>query len=322
MPSLTTLRPELDTLREFFTPRLPWTPHDFIFKSAQFMAADRAMQVEHFTRPISEENDLRTLYHDGDLSLALFAERLPWDSAFFGYDVARLHAVLPVDEPVARPMADYTPALKALVNAAQARGIKYLFASAYPEDLALIRGLCDAGFTLIETRATYHRSLTDYAYPERYAARPAVPADVPTLAEAARSMVNIYDRFHADPFIHPTDADRLMVRWVEASINEGFADVTIVPDAPNPAAFCTVKLHRDKWERWGLKLAQPVFSAVAPPFQGWYIKIISEINYYLKEAGAEHCYLITQATNRAVVRSWEKLGFSYGRGEHIFRIHF
>jgi len=30
--------------------------------------------------------------------------------------------------------------------------------------------------------------------------------------------------------------------------------------------------------------------------------------------------LRTQITNKAVIRVWEKLGFLYGKGEHIFRI--
>ena len=101
--------------------------------------------------------------------------------------------------------------------------------------------------------------------------------------------------------------------------HEGFADVTFVPDAPQPKAFCTVRYHKDKWERWGLRLAQPVFSAVAPEFKGWYRKLISEITCHLIEQGAQHAFMTTQSTNSAVVWTWESLGYRYGKAEHILR---
>jgi hypothetical protein len=132
--------------------------------------------------------------------------------------------------------------------------------------------------------------------------------------------VNPYDRFHADPFISKVDADRLMSKWVEASILEGFADITFVPDVTQqPRAFCTVRYHKAKWDRWRLRLSQPVFSAVGTEFKGWYKKLISEICYHLKELGAQHAYMATQATNSAVVWTWESLGYRYGKSEHILR---
>jgi len=110
-----------------------------------------------------------------------------------------------------------------------------------------------------------------------------------------------------------------MQRWIEASLLESFSDVTIVPDVAVPAAFCTVKYHRRCWQQWGVNLAQPVFSAVAPTFRGWYRKIISEINYHLKDIGAEHSFLKTQITNGPVIHVWESLGYCLGRGEYVFR---
>ena len=41
----------------------------------------------------------------------MFAERLPCDSAFFGYDVARLNVVFPLRRGGYSPDADYTPAV-------------------------------------------------------------------------------------------------------------------------------------------------------------------------------------------------------------------
>ena len=314
------LAPEVGTVAAFLTTAYPWSPHDFI-RDAAFMQADRAAWIAHLTRPLPADNDLRVVVTlpDGQ-RCAVFAEILPWDSQFFGYTVARLNGIFPLEAPVYRPAADFKPILAAYMDWLTPRQVRYLFAPADPRDLAFIRALNGVGFCLIETRCIYHRSLIGYDYPERYACRLARPDDVPLLAETAVKMVNPFDRFHADPFIRAEDADRMMRRWVEASLLKNFADVTLVPDVPQPTAFCTVRYHRDQWASWGLKLAQPVFSAVAPEFKGWYRKIISEINYHLLEQGAEHCFLITQITNGAVIAAYDRLGFALGKGEHVFRI--
>ena len=280
---------------------------------------DRAMLVERLTQSLPPADDLRFLHTSGGgREIAVLAERLPWDSDFFGYDIARLDAVIPL-QPDGAPPHEYRAAVDALVHQAAARGITYLFASIEARDISTRRALGEAGFSMIETRLTYHRDLHNYLHDRRYPVRIATADDVELLAQVAREAVNPYDRFHADPFISRSDADRLMTRWVEASVLDGFADVTFVPDVPRPKAFCTVKYHRDKWAQWGLRLTQPVFSAVAPEFKGWYMKLISEISYHLKDLGAEHAYLTTQATNSVVLRIWESLGYRYGKAEHILR---
>lgn len=310
---------ELHEIRETLTGSLPWSPRDFIREMPP--SGDRGLFAEQLTSEMEAATDLRLV---GQLpsgrKAAVFAEVLPWDTTFFGYGVARLDGVFLLEPPYHQTSEDYTALLRSLIEEARLKQVRYLFAAVEPRDLALMRTLGNLGFSLIETRLYYHMSLKDFRPTERYPVRAAVPDDVPSLGRAAQVMVNEFDRFHADPFIQKEDADRLMYRWMEASIGEGFADVTIVPDCERPAAFCTVKYHEDKWSTWGLKLSQPVFSAVSTEFRGWYRKIISEINCHLLERGAEHSYLATQVTNKAVVRVWESLGYRLGKGEHIFRL--
>jgi dTDP-4-amino-4,6-dideoxy-D-galactose acyltransferase len=279
------------------------------------------MFADALTHHLEEQEDLRflvTLPTGG--RIAVFAEILPWDSNFFNYGIAKLNAVFPLEEPLFRPKADYKQAVSALLEVSRRKGVRYLFATVDPRDLALLRSLGELGFALIETRAYYHMDLRTFVPTERYPVRAARTEDVARLGATAQQCMNLYDRFHSDPVIADEDADRIMYKWVEASISEGFADVTIVPDRPDPTAFCTVKYHKDKWGRWGMKVAQPVFSAVGPEYRGWYKKIISEVNCHLIDIGAEHAYLATQLTNKAVVRVWETLGYRYGKGEHILRI--
>lgn len=319
MQNIIPLRNDIESVRSILGAHLPWSPVGFIRDVSP--TADREAFAELLTQELDEENDLRFLGKlPGGDALALFARRLAWDSEFFGYGVARVDGVFPVSAPFYRPDAEYAGPIAQLLDEARKRGIRYIFAQVESRDLAMMRALGQLGFSLIETRCYYHMNITAYAYPERFPVRAARPEDIPSLGSAARDVVNPFDRFHSDPFIAKEDADRLMYRWIEASINEGFADVTIVPDTAEPTAFCTIKYHRDSWNRWGLKLSQPVFSAVSPEFKGWYRKIISEINYHLRDIGAEHSYLVTQITNISVTWVWESLGYRLGKGEHVFRI--
>jgi dTDP-4-amino-4,6-dideoxy-D-galactose acyltransferase len=318
MTLLTLTRPDLKKVQSELSTNLPWSPYDYI--RGLSVEHDREMYAAYLCREIGVDDDMRFICELTDNQRAIvFAERLPWDSQFFGYEVGKVNGVFLLDPPFYDTHLDYTKAVYELLDIARTSRIKYLFAMVNTRDLGLIRSLCQMGFTLIETRSFYHINLKSYEH-QRFPCRRATAEDVDILGKVAQSVINPYDRFHADPFVSPEDAARLMYKWVEASIMDKFADVTIVPNVPEPKAFCTVKYHREEWPYWGLKLGQPVFSAVSPEFRGWYLKIISEIHYHLKEIGAEHAFLSTQVTNKAVIRVWEKLGYTFGKTEHVFRV--
>ncbi|MEK7704855.1 MAG: hypothetical protein AAB426_07840 [Myxococcota bacterium] len=296
---------------------LPFPPHDFV--RGLSLDADRTIYASSILASIPDELSLRFACELPDRSLAaVVAQVLPWDTEFFGVKTARLHGAFGLDAPLPSD-ADLDPAVTELCTRAKQLGVRYLFGQLDARDLAATRALGNAGFALIETRLFYHRDITDFSWPERYETRGATAEDVPSLAETARVMVNQYDRFHADPFFDPTRVDALMRVWVENSITKGFADFTICPAQLAPTGFCTAKYHRAHWQPWGKKLAQPVLSAVSPDMKGWYRKIISELTYHLRDEGAEHAFMITQAANKAVIHVWESLGYRFGRCENVFR---
>lgn len=306
-----------DLLNEYITD----TPYDFI-RNVSF-EGDKQRYIKNLIRDIDEEVDLRFYFEPKEgPKVLLFAEKLKWDSDFFGFGIARLNCVIPLvdNSKDFTHDLDYSAALLSLFQKAKDKGIKYLWVAVNTKDLQLLRAINKTDFSLIETRAYYHMRLKDFQVEKRFSVRAANETDIPNLKRVAREMVNPYDRFQADLYLDRQDVDRLMEKWVEASIAEGFADITIVPDVPNPAAFCTVKYHKDKWPDWKLNLAQPVFSAVSSEAKGWYYKIISEINCHLIDIGVQHSYLATQVTNNQVIHVWEKLGYRYGKAEHIFRI--
>lgn len=320
MAELEPLGPRREAIRALLAAQLPWSPHEYIPRLSK--PADRAMLAEEWTRDLPPADDLRWIHmSDGSAEeWGIFAERLPWDSSFFGYDVARLNGIFPLAAPLHRPAADLLSPLAALMEQARQRGVRYLFASVDPRDLALLRALGAKGFALIETRLFHHGPVREPELAERFAARRAVPADVPSLTRVASQTINPYDRFHADPFITADQATRLMETWVEQSVLGRFADVTIVPDMPEPTAFVTYRYHKDKWARWGVRLVQGVLSAVAAESMGWMGKLGPEVNYHLAREGAEHSFGSTQVTNRAILWFAQEAGARFGRCEHVFRV--
>jgi RimJ/RimL family protein N-acetyltransferase len=298
---------------------LPWSPLDFIRGISP--SGDRQVHVDPLLRPLPPEDDFRILCPLGSATeVAVCAERLPWDSSFFGYGVARLQGIFPLAGGSYSPDADYGPAIAALVRLARARGIRYLFAVVDSRDLPTTRALTAEGFALIETRLCFHRAIRSYHHARRFRCRVAREADVEALTQLAHRIENPFDRFNADPFIDRDAARRLMETWIRASIVQGFADATIVPDTATPAAFCTLKYHRDREAVWGRSIAQMMLAMSEPGTGTWLVGVISELAYHLKEMNVDHVFFTTQIANRSAIRVAEHCGFTFGRGEYVFRL--
>jgi dTDP-4-amino-4,6-dideoxy-D-galactose acyltransferase len=316
-PSLLTSR--IEEMKPLLVGSLPWSPLDFIKGISP--DGDRQVQCEPLLRDLPPEDDLRftcPVTAVGDVLVS--AERLRWDSTFFGYGVARFHGVFPLTPGAYRQTADYAPAIGTLCQLARTRGIKYLFGVVDARDQPTTRALAAAGFTLIESRLYYHRPLRNYHYRRRYQCRAAREGDIENLTRLAQSVENPYDRFNADPFIARADAQRLMATWIRASILQGFADATFVPDDEEPAAVCTLRYHRDRWATWGISIAQLMLAIASPRMGGSLLRLLSEVTYHLKDVGADHVFCTTQITNRSAIRVGEHLGYMFGRGEYVFRI--
>src|SRR5262245_22251185 len=146
---LSLLRSRSDDVRSSIRESLPWTPFDFV--KGISLDGDRAVHTTALLREIDPADDLRFSYPlPDDADVGVFAERLPWDSEFFGYGVARLQGIIPLRSGGYRADADYTPAVDALTALARSRDIRYLFAVVDSRDLPTSRALTTRGFSLIE----------------------------------------------------------------------------------------------------------------------------------------------------------------------------
>lgn len=241
-------------------------------------------------------------------------EYLKWDSDFFKLPTYKIDYVISTDKPAA------VAGIKEFIKDVLPSGA-YVFGEFPSEDLLTLQALGLNNFRLIETRLAYfHNHLHDHQHP-RFGVRAAKQDEIENLRRVAAQMVNVYDRFHADDVFSRDAADNFLSVYVENSI-KGFADMVMVPNEPSlPSdSFLTARYQKSDWEALDYKISKMVLSAVsAETNKGWYIKLISEMLYHLRdEIGAQSVILNTQSTNRAVYGSWEKLGFKMGGVSHIF----
>lgn len=319
MTKLVPVCENLASLERLLAEGLPWTPFDYVPGISR--QGDREVTAAGLASPKTPENDFRFQgkSDDGE-DLVLLAERLPWDSEFFGYGVGRIHGVFPLTAPLARPGLDYHRAFNKLLKRLRKAGLRYVTAQVDPRDLSLLRAVGEAGFSLLETRYFHCGPVVEPVLGKRLPVRRATEEDIPSLARTASQMENPYDRFHADPFIDREMAERLMERWVTESVAGRMADVTIVPDVPEPAAFVTYRYHRDNWPRWKLNIVQGMLSAVSPEFVGWLGWLGPEVAYHLHRLGAQFACGSTQVTNGSIIWLAQDGGSRFGKCQHVFRI--
>ncbi len=244
-------------------------------------------------------------------------EFLEWDTDYFHLRTFKLFTAV-YDEQ--QPFEDITEAARQfniiLTNELHS---EYCFIEIPSEDIRLIQALTLNGFKLIETRLTYFRGDLDKHAHERFGVRPATKADIENLKRVARVMRNDYDRFHADTIFSTKIADEFLATYVEAAVN-GFSDIVLVPNQEGSAsdAFLTALYYKTQWASLGENVSKMVLSAVSSSTcKGWYIKLISEMTYHLRDEGAKYVFMNTQSTNRAVFRTWEKLGYRLGLSTHV-----
>lgn len=239
---------------------------------------------------------------------------LSWDSDFFGVPTYRVDYVSNGGAGAGSVRA-LAFALQEEVHGKHEEF--YLFGEIPSEDVAALGGLTAGGWRLIETRITCFRDdVASFELPRRAGVRRATQDDVAELRAAASSAVNVFDRFHADDFFTPVEADEFLAVFVENSV-KGFADEVLVPAEGRANAFLTANYVKSPACLADKQLAKMVLSAVTPERRGWYVKLIGEMSQLFKEKGIDAAFMTTQSTNRAVLKVWHKHGYRFGRCTHL-----
>ncbi|MFC1701369.1 hypothetical protein ACFL1J_01280 [Pseudomonadota bacterium] len=292
-----------------------FTPTSFFHKSHSLLGVE-------FLEGIQKECDRGNLkiVQSSSTHTAIFYKHLPWDSDYFGIPTFRIEFItssLEKSEAI-EEIESVLVKLTAVLLATHKRF--YIFAELPCEAICSIQSLCISQWKMVETRLTYYQeAIGNYNYLRRFPVRYATQADISGLRSTAMKARNDFDRFHADFFFSEKVADGFLATFIENSIN-GFADITLVPNPDDnpPGAFLTANILPTSNALPEKRLARMILSAVDESRRGWYLKLISEMSYIFRDKGIDVAFMTTQATNRAVIRTWEKLGYSLGKTSHVF----
>jgi dTDP-4-amino-4,6-dideoxy-D-galactose acyltransferase len=261
-----------------------------------------------------EQNTVAEIALD-DTVITFIYSKQNWESAFFERPIYKLINVLYSEirfETLVKSIALFEKEYITEPNS-------LLSAEVPSEDVNLIQALGENRFKLIESRLTYFiDKLSTFNY-KRFEVRQAESKDIGLLMNVATAMRNDFDRYHADLSIDNEIADKYLATYIKNSV-EGFTDYVMVPGDTNGSneAFLTANYLKSEHDNLGVNIAKMVLSAVSPNCKGWYVKLISEMTYHLAKQNAEVVFMNTQSTNKAVIKTWESLGYHYGKCVHIF----
>jgi len=237
-------------------------------------------------------------------------QKLDWDSNYFGFTNYKIHNVIFGHHT-------YTLLLKAVHSFMKefcTETDAYYYLDLPHEAILLYQAFTANGFRMVESRMNlYYDGLTGYSVKERYPVRHASGADdAAKLQRVAMEMRNPFDRFHADVMIADEIADKYIGQFAYNSVM-GFADFVLVPDIPDtpPFGFLTA----NKPEKVGDYNVSALGLAAIDNRnneKGWLYKLQSEMIYLLKDNKVDILTTITQTSNVAAFKTWEKFGFKLG----------
>jgi len=230
-------------------------------------------------------------------------ETLDWDSAFFGFPVAR----------IAREVAAEA-ALREALQALRARGVRlaYWFCAPDAERAARARAL---GGTPVGTRAVYRRALVaadaDAAAPgvTRYTSSEASDALIALAQQAGR-----LSRFAVDPAMPSGTVQRLYRVWIERSVRGEIADAVYLARASDGASAGIVSTSRAG--------ARGVIGLVAVDAAsrgaGLGNALMAAAHRHFVTGGLQESEVVTQAENDAACRLYTRSGYTLALTETVF----
>ena len=246
-------------------------------------------------------------------------QQLAWDSEYFGTATYRLFTGLFAAVPAAALVA----AAAALRQALAQRGAYYAFSLVPAEDTALLQALTGAGWQLIETRLNFYCPVATATLPPPAPVRLAQPHEAAAIGQISAKARNLYDRFHADPWFGMERADAFLARYAEAAVAGSYADAVLLPNEPGLAidSFLAIGDTPAEADVSGSGNSRVLLTAVGSQNRGWHLKLVAETVRRAAALSLPYVLMTTQATNKAVFRTCEKLGFRLGSTVHVLACH-
>lgn len=195
-------------------------------------------------------------------------QTLGWDSRVLGLPAARV-AFLELAEEARTSRATALKAARALgtalANTMRASGARHVSARLDARDIVLIQALEEQGFRFVDSILRFALDLHPLLrQADDVVVRDARIEDLDRLRELAASGF-IYDRFHNDPALPSTVADRLHAEWVENAVRGGYGCGVLVAEAEGrPAGFFILSEDPLARETLGVGIGTLVLITVAP----------------------------------------------------------
>ncbi len=234
---------------------------------------------------------------------------LAWDSAHFGWPVARLNDA-----------GHDTVALAGALAQARRDGVVLVYWQADPEVVIPTAVLKEYGGRLVDRRATYAAELASGEvadggesaageYVHEWPCGPASEALI-DLAVAAGE----FSRFRRDPLIPPERFGSMYALWIDRSTRRELADGVLVAAAEEtrPLGFVTVA------EANGQATIGLIAVAASARSRGLGRLLMGAAHGWLAARGARRVSVVTQADNVAACRLYERCGYRLVELRHSY----
>ena len=223
-------------------------------------------------------------------------EILDWDSAFFGFRIAR------VSGPIRT-----SAAMQGIIHWCVEQQVCCLYYLAPSDDPSIVPITHDYRFSLVDIRITYQRSTHEIPLAAG-TVRPAREEDVPHLAAIAK-FAHTDSRFFYDPHFSRDQCAHLYSLWIEKSCH-GYANRVLVVDRNGePSGYVTC--HHDSG------VGEIGLLALAPDARGTGLGrvLVTQSLSYFHQCGIQNVEVITQARNIPAQRLYQQCGFKTSKVE-------
>jgi ribosomal protein S18 acetylase RimI-like enzyme len=250
-------------------------------------------------------------------------EPLEWDSRMLRRQAGRLNWLIASGGPGGywALLSRKQRLLDGVLAEADRLGITYLTARVAAGDYSSIHALESRGFLALDTIVTFSRSAGS-APPAGpgWRVRPAGPGDLRELRRIAASSF-FYDRYHSDPVLPGSCANRLHGEWAVNSAR-GFADAVLAAESPHGiAGFTTVKIDHQTKKLLGVSIAAIVLVAVAQEARGQGAgQALTQASLeWCSRQGVDRVEVGTQVRNAPACRLYARAGFHMVGASMSFR---
>lgn len=240
------------------------------------------------------------------VELLMVVERLAWDSAFFGVQIARIY-----------PLRLTERLLSFALARCEEMGIEcvyYLSDCHHAESVRLAEA---AGFHFVDIRLTLERPVPVEARPQP-AVRDAVPDDVPTLRRIAERLY-VHSRYWFDRQFPRADCERFYAEWIAKCVSGDQASRTFVfdPSGNGPLGYIAVS-------RLSSVVASIVLLGVDEAARGIAAgsALIEHALSWARDEGCSTMEVVTQGRNYEAQRAYQRAGFVTKKTElwyHLWR---